>query len=182
MTSMLINGILGLCGFGSCQTVIGLSRSVTDFSAVPRTRNPTLTFAEQPRQFSTTNRSIVETGLRLLCGDGITRASPARLALVDKDELLRPTDRLLLGITEDHPSFHLGAYTFGGVRDVWTTDKVQLGIGSDLTLYSKPSLLDTIYGNHPVSWKLFFRIRPGRMDMSVHGMHGTNGNTNNTVH
>jgi len=59
---------------------------------------------------------------------------------------------------------------------------VQLGIGSDLTFYSKPSLLDTIYGNHPISWKVFFRIRPGRMDMSMHGMHGTNGNTNNTVH
>lgn len=105
-----------------------------------------------------------------------------RLELVDKDELLRPADRLLLGITEDHPSFRIEAYTFGGVRDVWTTDKVQLGIGSDLTFYSKPSLLDTIYGSHPISWKVFFRIRPGKMDMSMHGMHGTNGNTNNTVH
>jgi len=105
-----------------------------------------------------------------------------RLELVDKDELLRPSDRLLLGIREDHPSFRIGAYTFGGVRDVWTTDRVQLGIGSDLTFYSKPSLLDTIYGNHPISWKVFFRIRPGRMDMSMHGMHGINGNTNNTVH
>ena len=62
-----------------------------------------------------------------------------RLELVDKDELLRPSDKLLLGITEDRPSFRIGAYTFGGVRDVWTTDKVQLGIGSDLTFYSKPS-------------------------------------------
>jgi hypothetical protein len=96
-----------------------------------------------------------------------------RLELVDKDELLRPSDRLLLGITEDHPSFRIGAYTFGGVRDVWTTDKVQLGIGSDLTFYSKPSLLDTIYGNHPISWRVFFRLRPGRMDMSMHGMHVT---------
>jgi hypothetical protein len=33
--------------------------------------------------------------------------------------------------------------------------------------------LDTLYGNNPVSWKLFFRIRPGKMDMSMHGMHGT---------
>jgi len=94
------------------------------------------------------------------------------------DELLRTADRRLLCITEDHPSFRIGAYTFGGVRDIWTTDKVQCGIGSDLTFYSKPSLLDTIYGNHPISWKLFFRIRPGKMDMSMHGMHGTNGNTN----
>jgi hypothetical protein len=71
-------------------------------------------------------------------------------------------------------SFRIGAYTFGGVRDVWTTDKVELGIGSDLTFYSKPPILDAIYGNSPISWKLFFRIRPGKMDLSTHGMHGTN--------
>jgi hypothetical protein len=101
-----------------------------------------------------------------------------RLELVDKDELLRATDRTLLGITQNHPTFRIGAYTFGGVRDVWTTDKVQFGIGSDLTFYSKPSILDTIYGNNPVSWKLFFRIRPGKMDMSMHGMHGTSSDMN----
>lgn len=101
-----------------------------------------------------------------------------RLELVDKDELLRSTDRLRLGITQDHPSFRIGAYTLGGVRDVWTTEKIELGIGSDLTFYSKPSLLDTIYGNRPISWKVFFRIRPGRMDMSMHSLHGTNGSTN----
>jgi len=96
-----------------------------------------------------------------------------RLELVDKDELLRPSDRALLGITDDHPSFRIGAYTFGGVRDIWNNDKVSMGIGSDLTFYSKPSILDRIYGNNPVSWKLFFRIRPGKMDMST--MHGTHG-------
>lgn len=99
-----------------------------------------------------------------------------RLELVDKDELLRPADRALLGITQDHPSFRIGAYTFGGVRDLWANEKVQFGIGSDLTFYSTPSILDPIYGNNPVSWKLFFRIRPGKMDMNVHGTHGTSGN------
>ncbi len=95
-----------------------------------------------------------------------------RLELVDKDDLLTPADKLRLGITQDHPSFRIGAYTFGGVRDVWTSDKFQFGIGSDLTFYSKPAILDVIYGNNPVSWKLFFRIRPSKMDMSMHGMHG----------
>src|SRR5205085_2191569 len=36
-----------------------------------------------------------------------------RLELVDKNELLRPTDRALLGITDEHASFRIGAYTFG---------------------------------------------------------------------
>jgi hypothetical protein len=95
-----------------------------------------------------------------------------RLELVDKDDLLRQADRALLGIKTDHPSFRIGAYTFGGVRDIWNTDKVSLGIGSDVTFYSMPAILDRIYGNSPVSWKMFLRIRPGKMDMSMHGMHG----------
>ena len=69
----------------------------------------------------------------------ISRGIYTRIELVDKDELLRTADRQLLGIREDHPSFRIGAYTFGGVRDIWTTDKVQCGIGSDLTFYSKQS-------------------------------------------
>ena len=95
-----------------------------------------------------------------------------RLELVDKDDLLLTADRTLLGISQDHPVFRIGAYTFGGVRDLWDTDKVSFAIGSDVTFYSKPSVLDRIYGSNPVSWKLFFRIRPGKMDMSMHGMHG----------
>jgi hypothetical protein len=94
-----------------------------------------------------------------------------RLELVDKNELLRPADRALLGITDDHPSFRVGAYTFGGARDVVANEKISAAIGSDLTFYSKPALLDQIYGSHPVSWKLFLRLRPGKMDMTVHGGH-----------
>ena len=86
-----------------------------------------------------------------------------RLELVDKNELLRPADRALLGITDDHPSFRIGAYTFGGARDLWNTDKVSLAIGSDVTFHSKPAVLDQIYGNNPVSWKLYFRLRPAAM-------------------
>jgi len=86
-----------------------------------------------------------------------------RLELVDKDDLLRASDRASLGITEDHPSFRIGAYTFGGVRDVWVNDKLSLGLGADVTFYSKPAVLDFIYGDRPVSWKLFFRVRPARM-------------------
>ena len=97
-----------------------------------------------------------------------------RLELVDKDDLLRPADRALLGFTQEHPSFRIGAYTFGALRDVWSSNNVSVGIGSDLTFYSKPAVLDSIYGRNPFSWKLFLRIRPGKMDMSAHVMHGPN--------
>ena len=95
-----------------------------------------------------------------------------RLELVDKNQLLRDADRLSLGITEHHPSFRIGAYTFGGARDVWNTETTSLAIGSDVTFYSKPSILDSIYGSNPVSWKLFVRLRPSQMTMSrMHGTH-----------
>jgi hypothetical protein len=88
-----------------------------------------------------------------------------RLELVDKDELLRASDRALLGITEDHPSFRIGAYTFGYVRDVYDSNNWLVGLGGDFTFYSKPDALDQIYGRSPTSYKLFMRVRPGRMTM-----------------
>jgi hypothetical protein len=96
-----------------------------------------------------------------------------RLELVDKNELLRPADRARLGISEVHPSFRIGAYTFGGARDFWQTDKLSLAIGSDVTFYSMPAVLNPLYGNSPVSWKLFLRLRPARTDMSTHQIHGS---------
>ena len=97
-----------------------------------------------------------------------------RLELVDRDELLRDSERAQLGIAAHHPIFRIGAYTFGGLRDIWKTDKISFGVGSDITFYSKPAILDQLYGNNPVGWKLFFRVRPGQMDMSsMHNMHGS---------
>jgi len=89
-----------------------------------------------------------------------------RLELVDKNQLLRAADRELLGITEHHPSFRIGAYTFGGARDVWTKEKLSVAIGGDVTFYSKPATLDAIYGNNPTSYHLFLRFRPGKATMS----------------
>jgi hypothetical protein len=94
-----------------------------------------------------------------------------RLELADKNSILRDADRISLGILNHHPSFRIGAYTFGGARDIWNTEKASLAIGSDLTFYSKPAILDLIYGSNPVSWKVFVRVRPGAMNMS--SMHGT---------
>ena len=38
----------------------------------------------------------------------------------------------------------------------------QLGVGADVTLYSKPDVLDAAYGSYPVSFQIFLRMRPGR--------------------
>ena len=95
-----------------------------------------------------------------------------RLELADKNSLLRDDDLDRLGIDDHHPSFRIGAYTFGGARDIWNTEKTSLAIGSDVTFYSKPSILDSVYGTNPVSWKIFFRLRPAKMTMS-HAGHST---------
>jgi hypothetical protein len=76
-----------------------------------------------------------------------------RLELVDKDELF-PAALV-------HPAYRIGAYTFGGERDIVQHHAWQLGLGADVTFYSKPTALDTAYGQNPVSFQIFLRVRPG---------------------
>jgi len=89
-----------------------------------------------------------------------------RLELADKNELLRAVDRIKLGITQDHPSFRIGAYTVGAVRDILTTKTISLGVGTDFTVYSKPAALNPVYGEHPSSYRIFLRLRPNKMKMT----------------
>jgi hypothetical protein len=81
-----------------------------------------------------------------------------RVELVDKDELF-PDDPLL-------PSYRIGAYTFGGARDLIQSRLWQFAMGADVTFYSKPASLDSAYGQNPVSFQIFLRVRPalGRRD------------------
>jgi len=84
----------------------------------------------------------------------------SRLELVDKDELF-PQAMV-------HPAYRIGAYTFGATCDVIQNRGWQLGLGGDVTFYSKPSALDSAYGNRPVSFQLFVRMRPGKSE-AAHG-------------
>ena len=77
----------------------------------------------------------------------------SRLELVDKDELFPDAP--------SHPSFRIGAYTLGGARDLVHNRLWRLALGADLTFYSKPSALNSVYGDSPVSFQLFVWIRPG---------------------
>lgn len=88
-----------------------------------------------------------------------------RLELVDKTGLLDSTERARLGITSSYPLFRIGAYTFGYSRAVWATAKLNVAPGSDVTFYSRPAVPDSAYGNNPVSYHFFVRVRPSRMSM-----------------
>ena len=35
-----------------------------------------------------------------------------------------------------------------------------MGLGADVTFYSKPAALDPAYGDRPVSFQIFLRMRP----------------------
>ena len=78
----------------------------------------------------------------------------SRLELVDKDELF-PQATVL-------STDRLGAYTFGGVRDLVSNQAWQMGLGADVTFYSKPGALDASYGKQPVSFQIFLRVRPAK--------------------
>jgi hypothetical protein len=95
------------------------------------------------------NSYLVESTLNFLRRD----YAFTRLELVDKDELFPQA--------ATHPAYRIGAYTFGGVRDLVQNRAWQLGLGADVTVYSKPAVLDAAYGNYPVSFQVFLRMRPG---------------------
>lgn len=100
-----------------------------------------------------------------------------RLELVDRegDDLLTHDELHDLGFGDgEHPQFRVGGYTFGAARDLWNTDKWSIALGGDVTFYSKPDVLDTLYGRNPTSYKLFVRIRPARMKTGSHAGHSSN--------
>jgi len=82
-----------------------------------------------------------------------------RFELVDKDELFAdlgaPPSPELAGAQR------IGAYTFGGVRDLLHNHTGQIGLGAGVTFYSKPDILNPLWGTNPVSFNVFLRFRPG---------------------
>ncbi|HYM22269.1 MAG TPA: hypothetical protein VEU08_03650 [Vicinamibacterales bacterium] len=52
------------------------------------------------------------------------------------------------------------AVTLGGVHDIVQWRGFEGGVGADLTLYGVPDVLQPVYGAHPLSLHLFFRLRP----------------------
>src|SRR5580692_5836337 len=95
------------------------------------------------------NGYLLESTLNFLRRDYVF----TRMELVDKNELFPEA--------ATHPAYRIGAYTFGGVRDLVQTRAWQLGLGGDVTFYSKPAVLDAAYGVHPVSFQIFLRVRSG---------------------
>jgi hypothetical protein len=65
-----------------------------------------------------------------------------------------------LQLTDPSRRDTLGAFTFGGVRDVLRWRGFEGGFGGAATFYGVPDRLTSTHGEHPVSFQLFFRLRP----------------------
>lgn len=83
-----------------------------------------------------------------------------RLELVDKTGLL-------LTAAPDHAVNRVTALTFGGVRDLDNSDKFDLGLGADATVYSLDQETRAVYGDNPVSFRIYLRLRPPTMAHSM---------------
>lgn len=111
--------------------------------------------------------------------------------LFGRIEALQVETNLLL--TDSIPLTHdeaarkdiVGAFTLGGVRDVAKVHGFEGGIGGAVTFYAVPDPLKATHGEHPVSFQVYFRVRPpashmGRMwnmrmsqpPMAGHADHG----------
>lgn len=115
----------------------------------------TLVWGRKHKELEGTNQNsyLFESTVNFLQRDYVY----TRLELVDKDELF-PSAPV-------HPSFRIGAYTLGGVRDLVHNTLGQIGLGADVTFYSRPGSLDTFYGTNPISFSIVLRFRPGLSHM-----------------
>jgi hypothetical protein len=52
------------------------------------------------------------------------------------------------------------AFTIGGVRDVLRAHGFEGGFGADVSAYGVPSTLESAYTAHPISFQVYFRLRP----------------------
>ena len=111
------------------------------------------------------NAYLLESTLRFLDRNTVY----TRLELGDKRHLLDENifDRpgLPNAASYGDPWFRVGAYSFGYVRDVYVNEWVNIGVGADVTTYSKPYELDAVYGQTPTSYHVYVRIRPSGRHM-----------------
>jgi hypothetical protein len=75
------------------------------------------------------------------------------------NELLVGENPLPLGF-EELPIGQVQAYTVGYGRDIDVAPHLASAIGAQVTPYSVPTALASIYGHHPVGVAIFLRLRP----------------------
>jgi hypothetical protein len=82
-----------------------------------------------------------------------------RLEVLQVETALLQTDLVIEGpaATVKDPVL---AFTVGAVRDLLSWRGFEGGLGGDVTFYGVPTALQPFYSAHPVSFHVFFRVRP----------------------
>jgi len=99
-----------------------------------------------------------------LTGEITRRAGPT--SFFGRVEVLQSETALLLGRTlplSDEQAQRkdvIGAFTIGAVRDVAEWGGLAGGVGAAATVYAVPDALRGAYGSQPVSFQVYFRVRP----------------------
>jgi hypothetical protein len=96
-----------------------------------------------------------------------------RIENVDRDRTLLVGETLAALQTGEDPIGRIQAYTFGYERDVpFGPSFLNIGLGAQATSYGLPSLLKSIYGNHPAAFAIFLHLRPaGNIAAHMQMMH-----------
>jgi hypothetical protein len=68
-----------------------------------------------------------------------------------------------LNVLPEQRLFGVSQFTFGAVHDFTPRRAYQTGIGAAVTLNVFPNALESVYGNSPMGYWVFFRVRPAPM-------------------
>ena len=80
----------------------------------------------------------------------------AELVEVETAKLLDPDGHAHDAAAKDT----VGALSAGAVHDIWRWRGFEGGVGASVSFYAVPDALKATHGRHPVSFQLFFRLRP----------------------
>ena len=96
-----------------------------------------------------------------------------RIENVDRDRTLLLGETRAALQAEEEPIGRVQAYTFGYERDLPVgISSVNVGLGTQVTAYSLTSQMKTVYGDRPVGFSVFLRIRPaGNVAQHMQQMH-----------
>ena len=96
-----------------------------------------------------------------------------RIENVDRDRTLLTGETPAALHVEEDPIARIQSYTLGYERDLPLRPSfLNVGIGAQITGYGIPSLLRSVYGQHPVSISFFLRVRPtGNIATHMQMMH-----------
>jgi len=105
-----------------------------------------------------------ETSRQAVFGEATRRVG--RMAIFGRAETLQVESNLLIdgSLPHSHDTTALkdvvAAVTIGGIRDLPPWRGFEGGLGGALSMYAVPSNLEPSHGDHPVSFQIFFRLRP----------------------